>query len=226
MNAVVDLIRIDLDAVSEEALFERTSWQERAEAARRRRSLDGRRFLARRVAMRSNLAHLLGRAIKDVSLSRDRLGRPMVRDGSMHISQSSRRNVMIAAFCTDRPIGCDVEEVLHGIDIDAVAALCFGPTERRLLRAMGPARRLHGFYDCWTRKEAYLKAIGTGMAVEMASFQTTHRAGPPTRWGRVDWSSESWSPLPGFAAAVVARGTDWRMQHRPDATALCVSVSA
>ncbi|MBB3911830.1 4'-phosphopantetheinyl transferase family protein [Sphingomonas desiccabilis] len=226
MSATIELVLINLDAVPQQALITHATSAEREAAARRRKPLDARRFLARRVAMRSNLARILRRPPDAVPLTKDRLGRPIVADSDLHISQSSRGGVMLAAFCADRPVGCDLEEMRDDLDIDAVAALCFGPTERRLLRAAGPAARLRAFYDCWTRKEAYLKATGTGMAVDMAAFETTRRPGPPTRWGRVDWTSQTWRPLPGYAAAVVARGTDWRLQHRSDATALCAGFAA
>ncbi|MCC2975153.1 4'-phosphopantetheinyl transferase superfamily protein [Sphingomonas sp. PL-96] len=224
--ATVELVRVDLDAVLPEVLTALTTAGEREEAARRRNPADARRFLARRAAMRANLARLLRRPAREIALARDPLGRPQVPGSGIHVSQSSRGGVMIAAFSTDRPVGCDVEEVRGDVDVDAVAELCLGPAERRMLRTVPLPLRPRLFYDCWTRKEAFLKAIGTGMIVDMASFETTRRAGPATRWGRVDWASESWSPLAGFAAAVVARGTDWRLQHCPDVTMLGFGLAA
>jgi 4'-phosphopantetheinyl transferase len=224
--ATIELVRVDLDAVLPEVLATLTTSWECEEAARRRNPADARRFLARRAAMRANLARMLRRSPREIALGKDALGRPLVPDSGIHVSQSSRGGVMIAAFCTDRPVGCDVEEVRSDVDVDAVAELCLGPTERRMLRTAPPPLRQRLFYDCWTRKEAYLKATGTGMIVDMASFETTRRAGPATRWGRVEWASETWSPLPGFAAAVVARGTDWRIQHCPDVTMLGFGLAA
>lgn len=213
MTAIIEVVRIALDAMPRRDLDALTSRAEREAAGRRRQAIDARRYLARRAAMRLNAAAILHAEPADIALANDANGRPEIPGTDLHISQSSRGGVMIAAFCRDRPIGCDLELMRPDIDIDAIAAICFGPTERRMLNAAITPLRLKMFYDIWTRKEAYLKATGTGMTVNMAHVETTHRPGPATAWGRVDWTSESWNPLPDHVAAVVARG-DWTLARR------------
>jgi 4'-phosphopantetheinyl transferase len=211
MASTISVIRVDLDAIERGELNRLTTWAEREEAARRRQPADTRRFLARRATMRLNAAAMLRVEPADIVLAKDALGRPEIPGGRIHVSQSSRGSMMIAAFCLDRPVGCDLEEIRGDIDMDGVAAMCLGPTEQRLLHAAAPSRRLPLFYDLWTRKEAYLKATGTGMTINMATFETTRRPGPATAWGRVDWTSESWNPTPDHIAALVARGDDWTL---------------
>lgn len=212
MSTMIEVVWVDLDALNTRNLAMLTTSSEREHAAKRQNETAGLRYLARRAAMRQIIGNQLGVAPVEVGLSNDAYGRPIVSGGAIHISQSARGSLMIAALCADRAVGCDIEEMRADIDVDGVAELCFGPTERRRLDAMMPEQKLHAFYDCWTRKEAYLKATGTGLMVEMASLETTHCSGPPTPMGRVDWTSESWTPLPGFIAAVVARGEDWRFR--------------
>jgi 4'-phosphopantetheinyl transferase len=214
MSVTIEVVRIELDAMERRDINVLTTWAEREGAARRRYPADSRRFLARRAAMRLNAASILGMAPTEILLKQDAFGRPEISGGQIHISQSSRGGVMIAAFCADRVVGCDLEEIRADIDVDAIAALCFGPTEQRMLQAAIPPLKLKVFYDFWTRKEAYLKATGTGLAVNMTQFEITHRPGPATSWGRVDWTSDTWHPTPAHVAAVVARGSDWIIVHR------------
>lgn len=215
MSVTIDVVRIDLDALDGLHVVRLTTPQEHEQAARLRGPRQGCRLLARRAAMRIIVAARFGGEASRVVLGHDPAGRPIVGGGGVHISQSSRGSVMVAALCGDRPVGCDLEELRADIDVDGVARLCFGEGERRVLDTATSEERLRAFYDCWTRKEAFLKATGTGMAIDMASFETTPRSAGPMPRGGVDWTSETWEPLPGFVATVVARGADWTIGHRP-----------
>lgn len=214
MTAVIEAVTVDLDALAPADIDALTTWGEAERAARYRGPHAAARFLARRAAMRLIVARRLDRRPQDVVLSDDRHGRPLVGSDRIHISQASRGRVMLAVTCIEQEVGCDIEEMRDDIDVEAVAKLSFGATERNTLQAIMPEGRLQAFYDCWTRKEAFLKAVGTGMTVAMDSFETWHRFGVATRDGQVDWTSFGWTPQPGFAAAVVTRGTDWTIVHR------------
>jgi 4'-phosphopantetheinyl transferase len=68
------------------------------------------------------------------------------------------------------------------------------------------------FFNCWTRKEAYVKAAGQGLSIALDSFDVSLAPKEPAVFlrGGDGWSIQSFSPMPGYQAAIVARGTNWR----------------
>jgi 4'-phosphopantetheinyl transferase len=84
-----------------------------------------------------------------------------------------------------RPVGVDVERVRPLPDLDEIAARTFSPEERRRLSRLDPAERLAGFFNCWTRKEAYLKALGIGLAGSPTGFTVSLAPGAPARLDHV-----------------------------------------
>jgi 4'-phosphopantetheinyl transferase len=83
-------------------------------------------------------------------------------------------------------------------------------------------RRRRGFFDCWTRKEAFVKALGRGLEVPLDTFRVAFRPGelPAVRW-RKDRHHERWSmfdvsPADDYSAALAIRGHDWRVRLMSD----------
>lgn len=73
-----------------------------------------------------------------------------------------------------------------------------------------------GFFNCWTRKEACIKALGTGLSLPLQTFDVTLMPDEPVRLLRIDprlggekpWSLHTFEPAPGYAAAVAVRQAD------------------
>ncbi|MFY9345933.1 MAG: 4'-phosphopantetheinyl transferase superfamily protein [Planctomycetota bacterium] len=104
-------------------------------------------------------------------------------------------------------LGIDVEKVRHLESLTAIAQKHFSPTEYAALDALtGPAREL-AFYRCWTRKEAYIKALGEGLSMPLDTFDVTLTEAPrllACRDGRSDpaaWALLDVSPAPDYVAA-------------------------
>ncbi len=87
-------------------------------------------------------------------------------------------------------------------------------TEIRALRALAPGEQTQAFFNCWTRKEAYIKARGYGLSLALDSFDVSLCPDEKATLlrGCAGWSVESFEPAPGFQAAVVAPGADWRVR--------------
>ncbi|MGU3316915.1 4'-phosphopantetheinyl transferase family protein [Sphingomonas sp. M6A6_1c] len=225
MTITIEAVLVDLDVLAACNINGLTTWEEAYRAARYRGPATS-RFLARRAAMRLIVARRLACRPQDVILVNGRLGRPLIAGGGIHVSQSSRGRYMLAVTCLAQEVGCDIEDIRNDIDMAAIAETCFSPAERRMLVAVMSEQRARAFYDCWARKEAYMKATGTGFALGMESFETSHRFGSTTQDGRVDWTAETWTPAPGLIAAIVTRGTDWRLLHRDFEAPLNVAIAA
>jgi 4'-phosphopantetheinyl transferase len=67
-------------------------------------------------------------------------------------------------------VGVDVEPVRAFPDAAAVVERFFSPRERQAYRACAPGERLAAFFTLWTRKEAYVKALGLGLSLDLAGF--------------------------------------------------------
>jgi 4'-phosphopantetheinyl transferase len=92
---------------------------------------------------------------------------------------------------------------------EAIAQRFFSSKELAELRSLLPEQRDEGFFLCWTRKEAYVKAQGAGLGIPLDSFDVSLTPGVPERLSSADsdrWTLRSFRPAELFAAAVVAEG--------------------
>jgi 4'-phosphopantetheinyl transferase len=121
-------------------------------------------------------------------------------------------DVALVGVILGRPelqIGVDVEEARPGREFASIAESFFAPDEVAVFRRLPAREQLAAFYRAWTRKEAYLKAIGTGLSFSSTAFSIsygldeppqllrTERAGDEARrWRMIDVPCPS-----GYAAA-------------------------
>jgi 4'-phosphopantetheinyl transferase len=121
-----------------------------------------------------------------------------------------------------REIGIDVEFVCDRFPAIEAISRYLTPAEARELRSLEPQTQTLGFYQCWTRKEAYLKARGCGLQKPLNSFQVSLVPGNPARFVAgvdSDWKLASFHPAQDYVAAVAASsgGVRLKMQEwKPD----------
>jgi 4'-phosphopantetheinyl transferase len=116
-------------------------------------------------------------------------------------------------------VGVDVEDLQRTADFEQISDRFFAPGERLALEALsGPARR-EAFFNAWTRKEAYLKARGTGLTRSLQDFDVSLIPGDPARLVRdardpqapERWSLRALDPGPDYAAALAVEGCRWTL---------------
>lgn len=119
-------------------------------------------------------------------------------------------NLVVMAFARGIPVGVDVEWCGRKIgDRDAIAERFFAPGEVRRYEALPDAEKHRAFVNCWTRKEAFVKAIGDGLSMPLSEFEVAFELDQPVRiisGAASDWTLWSWEPQPDYAAAAVAKG--------------------
>jgi 4'-phosphopantetheinyl transferase len=118
--------------------------------------------------LRRILGEYLGCAPPAVRLRRDARGKPLLaaRDDlpSLRFNLSHTHSAVLVGVCTRAEPGVDIERVRPLKDFGAMARAVLHPCEQRsLAKPMPPQRRLHDFFRVWTAKEAYTKALGTGL---------------------------------------------------------------
>ena len=210
-------VRLDLEPETVSALAARLSDAERQRAGRFAFDRDRRRFIVARGRLRELLAPRLGVRPESVELVYGQRGKPALAQwfaGSgwrFNVSHSSE--VAVYAFSRGREIGVDVEAVRALRDPDDIAACFFSRRENAAYRALDPRDRQTGFFNCWTRKEAFIKALGDGLCHPLDRFDVSLAPGEPARILRVEdtpgtecgWRLDSFSPAAGFVAAVVTQ---------------------
>ncbi|MFC5719288.1 4'-phosphopantetheinyl transferase family protein [Streptomyces gamaensis] len=181
---------------------------ERARAAGFVRDLHRTRYVAAHLGLRRLLGAYLGVPAADVLLTREPCplcggphGRPAVTGAPLHFNLSHAGDLALFGFA-DVAVGVDVEE-LPGADVVADVARTLHPHETAELAALPEAERVLGFARCWTRKEAYLKGTGTGLAQSPALTYVgtgAELAGVPAGWALRDVPVDD-----GYVAAVATR---------------------
>lgn len=170
-------------------------------------------FFVGRGMLREALGGYLGQEPADVRLLQGEFGKPQLhRDHSEGISFniSHAGGYLLLAFTVGREIGVDLEEVRRELPFRAMAERYFSAREKEELFSLTPAKQVDAFYRCWTRKEAYMKATGTGFSQPSTGFDVSLLPGaPPTLLAhRGDpgetqrWSIRGIETPPGFCAAI------------------------
>jgi 4'-phosphopantetheinyl transferase len=213
----VHLWRFRLDAPADrlDALAETLSADERARADRFAFDVHRLRFVAARGRLREVLGRYLGAPPASLRFAYGPHGKPELRDApGLRFNLSHSGSAALLAVSPDRPVGVDLEEARPLADFESLADRVFSPRERRALDALPPSGRLAAFYLGWTRKEAYLKALGDGLARPLDRFSVSLSPGEPARlldaFGDPEeparWSLLDVTPWPGFAACLAAPG--------------------
>lgn len=169
---------------------------ERARAERFHFAVDRRDFIAAHALLRAQLTRRLDIPPREWRFARDANGKPGVdpRLGAPEVAfnLSHTRGLVAVALASHGAIGVDVEEI-DGAKADfAFAEAYFAPAEAELLRRTPAASRSTCFFRLWTLKEAYIKAIGAGLAAPLDSFAFTFEPiridfGPGAKLDAIDW---------------------------------------
>jgi 4'-phosphopantetheinyl transferase len=205
---IATLTLLDLDLPRAE-LDEYGCWldaDERLRASAFRRPIDRDRFVARRGLMRTHLGRELGIAPQMVRIATDEHGKPFLRDDpDLAFNLSHSNGVALLATMRGGVIGCDIEWRNPDLACPRVAERLFAPAEYEALTALPPEQWIAGFYNCWTRKEAYVKALGLGLSYPLDAFTVSVAAGEPARFTSAEpgWTLASFEPAPGYQAALV-----------------------
>jgi 4'-phosphopantetheinyl transferase len=144
------------------------------------------------------------------------------RGDQLGFSLSHSRGVAVFAFTRDRQVGVDLEYMHQDVEFDQVAERLFSPREISLFRDLPEGKKPEAFFSCWTRKEAYVKARGEGMSLDLRSVDVAFAPEPPPVFSVAADVSEAqrWSladlPAPaGYTAAFAVEGVACRIRRWP-----------
>ena len=185
---------------------------ERARATRFRYDADRSDYVQRRAFLRGVLASYIGGSPARVRLVTTRQGRPVLdgpRTPSFSLSHTS--GLAVVAVTPARAVGVDVERVRPVSDALDLARRTFTPREADWLGSARRTRLDELFLTLWTRKESYVKALGTGLSTPLRGFEVWQSDGygngrPQGPSGVLPFSFATLEPLEGHVATVTAAG--------------------
>lgn len=215
MDAGIEVVVTSLAATpgSVRAALAMLSPDERARADRFVDDTHRRRFVMARARLRELIGERLGVAASAIQFQYGAYGKPSLRtrdgDRDMRFNLAHADDLAVYAFASVE-LGVDVERVRIIEDADQLADR-FSPRERRDYHSLCADERPHGFLNCWTRKEAFIKATGQGLSLPLDSFDVTLVPGQPAeilrvgrkRGGECGWRLHSFTAAQGFVAALV-----------------------
>jgi 4'-phosphopantetheinyl transferase len=138
---------------------------------------------------------------------------------SFRFNASHSQGLALYAVTRERRVGIDVEALRPLPEAEAIAQLYFSSGENAVLRALPPERRQEAFFLGWTRKEAYLKAVGSGLVQPLECIEVSLAPGEPAILHSIDgdpevaarWSLQTLSVDFGYVAALAVEGNGYRL---------------
>jgi 4'-phosphopantetheinyl transferase len=215
--------RLDLPAPQLRRLASILGAEESARAARFAFDVHRDRFVARRGILRLILARYLHVMPAGIALQSSEYGKPSLAAShgtDLRFNLSHSQDLALYAVTRGRELGVDVECIRPGPVEDSIAQRFFAPGEVAALDALPEACRTSGFFDIWSRKEAYIKAQGLGLSLALDSFEVSLGKGEPVRLLRTApdaheaarWTMAALHPAPGNAAALAVAGRPFELR--------------
>ena len=209
---------VELDAAGEvAALAACLSEDERERASRLLSGTHQRRFVVARGMLRQLLGRYLDQDPSAVTFSRGAHGKPFLQEGGLHFNVSHTHELALYAIAQSREVGVDVEWMRPQVAHEQIAARFFSLEEQEALAQVPDEERRAAFYNIWTRKEAYVKARGDGIAAGLGTFAVSLGAEAAllhSDEGREEverWKLIALEPADGYVAALCGAGVDWQM---------------
>jgi 4'-phosphopantetheinyl transferase len=222
----VHVWRSELDVSMAElgTLAKTLALDEQARAARFRFPRDQQHFIAARGMLRRILARYLDRDPAKLQFCYGPFGKPALASTSgvdgLRFNVSHSQGFALHAVSLHRELGVDLECIRKDFPWEPIAKSFFSPEEIAALSAVPPNLKYEAFFNCWTRKEAFVKANGGGLSLGLDRFSVSLIPGEPVVSLKIEdnpreasrWGLEQLTPWPGYTAALAAEGRNWQLK--------------
>lgn len=194
---------------------------ELARAARYYFERDTNRFAAGRAILRKILGFYLNEEPAALTFEYGPQGKPaLVGRSSLQFNLSNSQQTALLAVTTRNRVGVDIEYQKDNVSMADLVKRFFAPSEITTFNKLPPHRQPEAFFNAWTRKEAYLKACGGGIAIGLDRVVVTFVPGEAARIVVIDgsakeaarWSLVELKPKPGYQAALVVESPELELK--------------
>ena len=218
-------IPLEISPTSVEELHVLLDTAEKERARRFYFERDRRRYSVAHGVLRTLLGAYLHMDARSLRFITNAYGKPALdpdlQTDQLQFNLSHSHELALLAITRRREVGVDVEYKRSDIEYDELARHSFSPFEQKRLRALPAEMKNAGFFACWTRKEAYIKARGMGLSLPLDLFDVSLDPTEPARLlaSREDpheverWTLVNLQPGAGYAGALIAEGKDWNSHH-------------
>jgi 4'-phosphopantetheinyl transferase len=236
----IDLWCLHLAATEEliARLYVTCSTDEQQRANRFRFSTDRRQFVLCRGVLRALVGWYGQISPEKVRFGYGAQGKPKLLNSvrtPLFFNVSHCGDRALFAFTNICELGADLERVRTLPDHERIAMHFFSEREHAMLRTVDPMRRSEAFFNCWTRKEAYIKATGEGLSARLDKFAVSLVPGDPpallefddSRFDPLDWRlfHLTWKPSYVVAVAIPFRDCVLAPRQFEDAAQLLRSLA-
>ena len=209
------IVRLDLVSGVTDQLQQTLDTDEASRASRFHFEKDRSHFIAARGRLRTILGKYLNLDPKTLRFGYGRQGKPFLFDNpDLRFNLSHSAGMALIAVTLNREIGIDLERIRPEFASETIAEKFFSAQETASLRALPAEVQPEAFFNCWTRKEAYLKARSDGLSFPLDQFSVSLIPGEPA--ALLSFVSESdeitrWSvihlnPGSGYVGALLVEG--------------------
>ena len=214
----------DLDQHSADSLKSLLAEDEIVRAERFHFEKDRRHYTVARAWLRKLLAAYLGTTARELRFNYAEKGKPSLEGAEnslLNFNLAHSHGKGIYAFSRGRELGIDLEFLREDFGGEEIAERFFSPGEIAALRSVPADLTKQAFFNCWTRKEAYIKARGEGLSMPLDVFDVSLAPGEPAALLRNHkepaevgrWSMQSLSVADGYVAALVVEGHSFTLKR-------------
>jgi len=215
---------LELPALNVQQLHTLLAPDESSRADRFHFAKDRRHFIVGRGVLRTILGRYLGLDPAQLCFYYSDYNKPFLAPESntedLCFNLSHSGGLALFAITRGRAVGIDLEHMRANFDYEEVAEHVFSPREVSVLQAIPAEMKLQAFFNCWTRKEAYIKAQGEGLSLPLESFDVSLGPGEPARLlatrhapeQAARWALHELAPGSGYVGALAVEGQDCHLQ--------------
>ncbi len=162
----VHVWQASLDCIAD--FYNYLSIEEKLKAGRFRNQRDKQRFITSHGILRCILGAYIQSDPSSLKFERTKYGKPWISSYNFEISirfnMTHSEDIVCFIISKSNDVGIDIEKIKYDFDWDSIAELYFSPKEVTDLQVLPRKERIKLFFTLWTRKEALLKALGTGLS--------------------------------------------------------------
>jgi 4'-phosphopantetheinyl transferase len=222
----------ELDRPDTAHFFSLLSQDEKDKADRFIFEQDKVRYTTRRGILRILLGSYLGIEPYQIRFDYSHNNKPALAEkynrSALYFNQSCSERMAVFAFTSGCEIGIDIEYIRDVPEMQQIFERFFSPGENEVFQTLSANLRKEAFFNCWTRKEAFIKATGDGLSRPLNTFDVSLMPGEPARLLEIErcheevnlWFMNDLKVTPGYAAALAMKGNcinirsrQWTGQH-------------
>lgn len=170
----IHIFLLQLEEHDEEQLYDYLSNDEKKRADKLKVKLKKKQFIISRSVLRKIISNSLNKSHDEIVFYYTKKNKPFIKDKinnkTIEFNVSHSEQCILVAVTLDNRVGVDVEKINAKIEFESLSARFFSNKENELLRSLEASKKLDAFYSIWTRKEAFIKATGEGIAYGLDNF--------------------------------------------------------